>query len=60
MEPDCLVLQPRDVRFDWSRLPMHWVPGEPVATHMMNVLHLPLPEGERWFVRSSNGLRGCG
>ena len=36
MEPDNLVLQPRDVRFDWSTLPMHWVPDEPVATHVMN------------------------
>ncbi len=50
-EHDNLVLQPRDVRFDWSRLPMHWIPGEPTATHTINVLHLLLPEGERWFVR---------
>ncbi|MEZ0093164.1 metal-dependent hydrolase [Streptacidiphilus sp. EB129] len=47
-----LVLQPRDVRFDWSALPMHWIPGEPLATHVVNVLHLLLPEGERWFVRT--------
>ncbi|MFE2865402.1 metal-dependent hydrolase [Embleya sp. NPDC059259] len=47
-----LALDPRDVRFDWSRLPMHWVPDEPMATHTMNVLHLLLPEGERWFVRT--------
>ncbi|MDT3398355.1 metal-dependent hydrolase [Streptomyces sp. B1866] len=46
-----LVLQPRDVHFDWSRLPAHWIPGEPMATHTINVLHLLLPEGERWFVR---------
>ncbi|NUT96901.1 MAG: metal-dependent hydrolase, partial [Saccharothrix sp.] len=52
MEPDNLVLQPRDVHFDWSALPMHWVPGEPTTTHVMNVLHLLLPEGERWFVRT--------
>ncbi|GAB2837978.1 metal-dependent hydrolase [Actinocorallia aurea] len=48
--PDRLVLGARDVRFDWSRLPRHWVPGEPLATHLMNVLHLLLPAGERWFV----------
>jgi hypothetical protein len=52
MEPDNLVLQPRDVHFDWSALPMHWVPDEPTTTHVMNVLHLLLPEGERWFVRT--------
>lgn len=46
-----LVLQPRDVVFDWSDLPVHWVPGEPLVTHLFDVLHLLLPEGERWFVR---------
>jgi predicted metal-dependent hydrolase len=45
-----LVLEPRDVKFDWSQLPLHWVPDEPLATHTLNVLHLLLPEGERWFV----------
>ncbi|MGH3772787.1 MAG: metal-dependent hydrolase [Pseudonocardiaceae bacterium] len=49
-EPENLVLQPRDVTFDWTDLPTHWVPGEPVVTHTCNVLHLLLPEGERWFV----------
>ncbi|MGK4584276.1 metal-dependent hydrolase [Kitasatospora sp. HPMI-4] len=48
---DALVLEPRDVRFDWSRLPLHWIPDEPMATHTINVLHLLLPEGERWFTR---------
>jgi predicted metal-dependent hydrolase len=49
-DPEQLVLRARDVRFDWSRLPMHWVPGEPQVGHTLNVLHLVLPEGERWFV----------
>jgi predicted metal-dependent hydrolase len=49
-EPENLVLRPRDVRFDWSALPAHWIPGEPFATHVFNVMHLLLPEGERWFV----------
>ncbi|WP_197523093.1 metal-dependent hydrolase [Actinokineospora pegani] len=48
-EPN-LVLAPRDVAFDWSAVPAHWVPGEPLVTHVMNTLHLVLPEGERWFV----------
>jgi hypothetical protein len=51
-EPDGLVLQPREVRFDWSGLPLRWIPGQPLASHVINVLHLLLPEGERWFVRS--------
>ncbi|QUH02983.1 metal-dependent hydrolase [Saccharopolyspora erythraea] len=49
-EPDRVALHARDVEFDWAELPMHWIPGEPFATHMINVLHLLLPEGERWFV----------
>ncbi|TCO53622.1 metal-dependent hydrolase [Actinocrispum wychmicini] len=49
-EPENLVLRPRDVRFDWAELPPHWIPGEPFATHVFNVMHLLLPEGERWFV----------
>jgi hypothetical protein len=49
---DNLQLQPRDVRFDWSDLPMHWVPDEPQVTHALNVLHILLPEGERWFCRA--------
>lgn len=49
-EPDRVELHARDVAFDWSQLPMHWIPGEPFATHYINFLHLVLPEGERWFV----------
>ena len=45
-----LILEPRDVHFDWSGLPMRWIPGEPQASHIINVLHLLLPGGERWFV----------
>jgi predicted metal-dependent hydrolase len=50
--PGQLVLEPRDVRFDWSGLPTRWIPGEPQASHIINVLHLLLPEGERWFVEA--------
>ncbi|MBO0801972.1 MAG: metal-dependent hydrolase [Nocardiopsaceae bacterium] len=49
-EPGPVALQPRDVRFDWSGLPLRWIPGEPQASHLLSVLHLLLPEGERWFV----------
>ncbi|HEX2316233.1 MAG TPA: metal-dependent hydrolase [Thermomonospora sp.] len=45
------VIVPRRVKFDWSDTPLHWIPGEPVATHFINTLHLLLPAGERWFVR---------
>ena len=42
----------RMVRFDWSKTPLHWVPDDPFSTHMMNVLHLLLPEGERHFIKA--------
>lgn len=41
----------RKVRFDWSDTPLHWVPNDPFATHLINVLHLLLPAGERWFIQ---------
>ncbi|MFE6777393.1 metal-dependent hydrolase [Streptomyces sp. NPDC057702] len=43
-------LTARDVTFEWSGTPLHWVPGDPSTTHTINVLHLLLPAGERWFV----------
>lgn len=45
------AITPRRVTFDWRRTPLHWIPDEPTATHVINVLHLLLPAGERWFVR---------
>jgi uncharacterized protein len=42
-------LRARKTRFDLSDTPRHWIPGDPMATHMMNVLHVMLPPGERWF-----------
>ncbi|WP_406738177.1 metal-dependent hydrolase [Streptomyces sp. NBC_00853] len=44
-------ISPRRVAFAWKTTPLHWIPGEPTATHVINVLHLLLPAGERWFVR---------
>ncbi len=37
----------RDVEFSWDGVPLHYVPGEPMATHVINFMHLVLPEGER-------------
>jgi uncharacterized protein len=50
-EPENIVLRARDVRFDWSDVPLHWIPRDPVATHLINVLHMLLPAGEEWFVK---------
>ncbi|MEU5001000.1 metal-dependent hydrolase [Streptomyces sp. NPDC021622] len=45
------TIVPRRVSFDWEETPLHWIPDEPTATHVINVLHLLLPAGERWFVK---------
>ena len=50
-EPTKVALHARNVRFDWSRLPLRWIPGEAFASHVVNVMHILLPEGERWFVK---------
>ncbi|MFD4586824.1 metal-dependent hydrolase [Streptomyces sp. NPDC058434] len=44
------ALKARKVAFAWEDTPIHWVPGDPFTTHTINVLHLLLPAGERWFV----------
>ena len=44
-------IKPRRVTFDWQDAPLSWLPGEPGPAHVINVLHLLLPAGERWFVR---------
>ncbi|MFE5287874.1 metal-dependent hydrolase [Nocardia sp. NPDC056611] len=41
------AIQARDVHFDFTSVPMHYIPGEVLATHVVNVMHLVLPEGER-------------
>ncbi|GAA5064370.1 metal-dependent hydrolase [Nocardia callitridis] len=41
------AINPRDVHFDFDSVPMHYIPGEVLATHIVNVMHLVLPEGER-------------
>ncbi|MHC3472503.1 metal-dependent hydrolase [Streptomyces sp. 7R007] len=43
-------LKARNVSFSWDGTPLHWVPGDPFVSHTINVLHLLLPAGERWFV----------
>ncbi|MFC8045707.1 metal-dependent hydrolase [Nocardia sp. NPDC057353] len=48
-DPGAVALQARAVRFDWADTPLHWMPGEPIASHLINALNLLLPEGERMF-----------
>jgi len=51
VEPDRVALHAREVKFDWAGLPMRWIPNEAFASHLLNVLHVLLPEGERFFVK---------
>jgi len=47
-----LVPTVRRVTFDLSKTPLHWAKqDDPMLTHFVNVLHLLLPAGERWFLR---------
>jgi predicted metal-dependent hydrolase len=48
--PPHIPLKARKVSFSWEDTPLHWVPGDPFTSHTINVLHLLLPAGERWFV----------
>lgn len=48
------ALEPRHVRFDWTGMPVQWLPGDAYTTHMINVLHLLFPAGELWFCRVYN------
>ncbi|HLS79227.1 MAG TPA: metal-dependent hydrolase [Nocardia sp.] len=48
-DPGEVTLHPRDVRFDWTGAPLHWLRHEPIASHVVNALNLLLPEGERMF-----------
>lgn len=41
------AIQPRDVAFDWSAVPLHYIPGEPFATQFWNIMHLAIPLGEK-------------
>jgi len=42
----------RRVSFDFADVPVHWVEGQPLLTHIANVFNILLPPGERWFCRT--------
>ncbi|WP_245401172.1 metal-dependent hydrolase [Nocardia albiluteola] len=48
-DPGEVALRARNVQFDWRDTPLHWMPAEPIASHVINALNLLLPEGERMF-----------
>ncbi|MFC9434635.1 metal-dependent hydrolase [Nocardia sp. NPDC057030] len=49
IDPGEVALHARNVRFQWADTPLHWMPEEPIASHLINSLNLLLPEGERMF-----------
>ncbi|WP_347957627.1 metal-dependent hydrolase [Gordonia aichiensis] len=53
-DPGKVELHARNVAFDLSDTPLHWIPGHPLSSNMITVLNLLLPEGERWFVETFN------
>ncbi|MEW2360097.1 metal-dependent hydrolase [Spirillospora sp. NPDC029432] len=50
-------IRTRRVSFDWAQTPLHWIPGDPVATHIINSFHIVLPEGEKWFIQCVKDAR---
>jgi len=54
IDPGPVQIQARKVVFDVSKSPLHWIPGHPVASHMISLLNIVLPAAERWFVATYN------
>lgn len=54
IDPGPVQIQARKVHFDVTDAPLHWIPGHPVASHVVSVLNIVLPAGERWFVETFN------
>lgn len=54
VDPGPVQIQARQVHFDVSAIPLHWIPGHPVASHMVSLLNVVLPAAERWFVATFN------
>ncbi|WP_020628595.1 metal-dependent hydrolase [Saccharomonospora halophila] len=46
------AIRARHVEFRWDGVPLHYIPGEVMATHVINVMHLVLPEGERAMAKA--------
>ena len=53
-DPGPVQIQARKVEFDVAEIPVHWIPGHPVASNFANLLNIVLPPIERWFVAVFN------
>ncbi|WP_280424570.1 metal-dependent hydrolase [Nocardia carnea] len=49
-DPGEVALNARNVHFEWTGIPLHWMKSDPIASHVLNSLNLLLPEGERSFL----------
>lgn len=47
-----VALNAREVTFDWTGLPMHYMDGDAFGTHVANGMNLLLPEAEVFFVQA--------
>ena len=54
VDPGRVQIQARKVHFDVSDVPLHWIPGHPVASNLFSLLNVVFPAGERWFVGTFN------
>ena len=54
IDPGPVQIQARNVHFDVSDSPLHWIPGHPVASNVISLLNVVLPAAERWFVATYN------
>lgn len=49
-DPGPVVMKVRDVHFDLSEAPLHWMPDHPIESHLVNAFHMLVPEAERFFL----------
>ncbi|WP_018178133.1 metal-dependent hydrolase [Jongsikchunia kroppenstedtii] len=54
LDPGPVELHARNVVFDWSETPLHWIPNEPTASNAISVVNMLFPEAERWFIEAYN------
>jgi predicted metal-dependent hydrolase len=54
VDPGPVQIKARKVGFDITDVPLHWIPGHPVASNVIGLLNLILPAAERWFVATYN------
>lgn len=54
VDPGPVQIQARQVHFDFTGIPLHWIPGHPVASDVVGLLNIALPAFEHWIVETFN------